>query len=49
MYNYVTNYCLTKNEGGGIYTSAPVTDGDYAYGDEQNKGSIIRYNTCLYG
>lgn len=43
-YNYVTNFCRTKNDGGGIYTSAPVN-----YGNEDNKGSIVEYNTILYG
>ena len=48
-WNHVTNFCRTKNDGAAIYTSAPVTDPDYAYGSEQNKGSVVRYNTCEYG
>jgi len=43
-YNYITNFCRTKNDGGGIYTSAPVN-----YGNENNKGSLVEYNTILYG
>lgn len=43
-YNYITNFCRTKNDGGGVYTSAAVN-----YQNETNKGSIIRYNTVKYG
>jgi len=42
--NYITNICRVKNDGGGIYTSNPVS-----YGTEATIGSIIRYNTVMYG
>ncbi len=48
-YNYVSNFCRTKNDGGGIYTSCPVTDPEYVYGSEMNKGSYVANNTILYG
>ena len=48
-YNYITNFCRTKNDGGGIYTSCPVTDPEYEYGSEMNKGSYVANNTILYG
>lgn len=43
-YNYIYDFCRTKNDGGGIYTSAPVD-----YGNEDNKGSYVAYNTILRG
>ncbi len=43
-YNYITNICRTKNDGAAIYTSALPS-----YQSESNKGSVIRYNICLYG
>lgn len=40
QYNYVYNCNLTKDDGGGIYTSSP----DVYPAAAQNDGSIIRYN-----
>lgn len=48
-YNYVNEFCLTKNDGGGIYTSCNVTAPEYVYGNEMNKGSVVQYNTILNG
>lgn len=40
QYNYVHNCNLTKDDGGGIYTSSP----DVYPAAAQNNGSIVRYN-----
>lgn len=40
QYNYVQNCNLTKDDGGGIYTSSP----DVYPAAAQNDGSVIRYN-----
>ena len=40
QYNYVYNCNLTKDDGGGIYTSSP----DVYPSAAQNDGSIVRYN-----
>lgn len=40
QYNYVYNCNLTKDDGGGIYTSSP----DVYPLEAQNNGSIVRYN-----
>ncbi len=42
-YNYVTNYCKTTDDGGGIYTY------QMNYDDADVKGSIIRYNIVTDG
>lgn len=42
--NYVTNFCLIKDDGGGIY----VVNGAYLSGD-YNDNSLIRSNIVMYG
>lgn len=39
-YNYITNYCFVKDDGGGVYTYA----GAGIYPADMDKGSVIRSN-----